>query len=276
VTETEKAALRRDFERDGYVLIRRFFDRDETAKLVAEVTSAKTRLDSTLDAKGLHFREFMYHFSPYLQSIIASPKVVEVMTQIIGPDLWVRRDTAIIKTPGGQEFPWHQDNGYNKLLDPYVQFWVALTPMSDANGGVWLIPGSHKRGLLPHTMKKTHFIWDGTPEGHIPIEAEAGDVLLFSSYILHRTGPNCTQNDRIAYLVEFMDRRYFDPYTKPPFFMVSEKGVPKPHFTRFYEGNSSLYNYIRYIGPRTHRRIQILRGQIKRAVLAAAGRHGAE
>ena len=267
MTEAEKKELRTKFERDGFALIPRFFEREEIARLNEEVRTAQTRIDSTLDRNGLIFREFMYHSSAYLREMISSPKVVELMSQIIGPDLWVRRDTSIIKNPGGEEFPWHQDNGYNALLDPYVQFWAALTPMNDANGGVWLVPGSHKNGLLPHHMKATHAVWaGGKPKGAVSIEAESGDVLVFSSYILHRTGPNRTTQDRVAYLVEFMDRKYFDPYTKPPFFMVSKDGERDARFTRFYEGNTSLYNILKYAGPRTARRIRILRGQLRRAL----------
>ncbi len=266
--ETEKKELKRKFDTDGFALLPKFFNKDEVAHLIREVLSAPTRIDSTLDRSGLIFREFMYHSSDYLRKMISSQKVVDLMTQIIGPDLWVRRDTSIIKNPGGEEFPWHQDNGYNQLLDPYVQFWAALTPMNDANGGVWLVPGSHTKGLMPHHMKSTHAVWaGGVPKGAFPVEAEAGDVLIFSSYILHRTGPNRTDRDRIAYLVEFMDRKYFDPYTKPPFLMVSKNGLPQPRFTRFYEGNTSPHNILKYVVPRTSRRIRILRGQLKRALL---------
>ena len=275
MTDAEKAELKRKFDEDGYALIPRLFDKNEVAALVAEVSSAPTNLEqSTLNQTGLLFREHMIPNSAFLRSTLTSPKVLEIMTSIIEPDLWIRRDTAIIKRAGGEEFHWHQDNGYNKLLDPYVQFWIALTPMFDENGGVWLIPGSHKNGLLPHHMEGTHFVWDGKPQGQIPITAEAGDVLVFSSYLLHRTGPNKTKDSRIAYLSEFISRKYFDPYSKPPFFMVSKNGAPDPRFTRFYEGNTSLWNYLKYIGPRTTRRYWILRGQLKRTLLEAVHYRG--
>ena len=271
MTETEKAELKNRFQTDGFALIRRLFTPQEVAKLNAEVLTAQKSFDSTLDRSGLVFREYLFYRSEYLRSVITSPKVLEIMTQIIGPDLWVRRDTSIIKNPGGEEFPWHQDNGYNQLLDPYVQFWVAITPMSDANGGAWLVPGSHKNGLLPHYMKSTHAVWSGgRPENPIAVEAEAGDVLVFSSYILHRTGPNRTEKDRVAYLVEFMDRKYFDPYTKSPFFMVSKAGKPEGKFTRFYEGNTNPANLLKYVGPRTARRVRILRGQLRQALFPKA------
>ena len=82
--------------------------------------------------------------------------------------------------------------------------------MFNANGGVWIIPGSHKWGLMPHRMTSTHWVWTGSSSEGVEIKADAGDVLIFSSYSMHRTGPNLTDGNRIAYLVEFMDRKYFD------------------------------------------------------------------
>lgn len=269
MTDAELTELKQAFDRDGYCVLRKFFSPEEVRQITNEVTTAKSRLgDSTLDRSGLQFREYLYHFSPHLQQMIGSARVVEVMSRIIGPDLWVRRDTAIIKKPGGEEFPWHQDNGYNQLLDGYVQFWIACNGMNNDNGGVWLIPGSHKMGLRPHHMQGSHAVFsEPIPKGALCAEADPGDVLVFSSYILHRTGPNRTQKDRIAYLVEFMDRKYFDPYTKPPFFLVSKNGKPEPVIRRYYEGNMNVLNHLKYIGPRLYRRFMMLRGQIKRMVV---------
>jgi ectoine hydroxylase-related dioxygenase (phytanoyl-CoA dioxygenase family) len=264
MTESEKLQLKNEYEDRGYVLVRSFFDQSQTRALLEEVTTAKTRIRSVLGRSKLTFREHLYHGSPLLRSVLSSHEVVGLMTGLLGPDLWVRRDTAIIKAPGGEEFPWHQDNGYNQLLDSYAQFWVALTPMFEANGGVCLVPSSHTKGLMRHRMADTHKVWQGKPEGAVAVEAEPGDVLVFSSFILHRTGPNQTQSDRVAYLAEFMERQYLDPYTKPPYFMVSKAGRPQPLMTRFYEGNTSFRNHLRYVGPRTKRRIEILKGHVKR------------
>src|SRR5690606_40313037 len=47
-------------------------------------------------------------------------------------------------------FQWHQDNAYNGLPVEHFQLWIALTETRNANGTLWLAPGSHKRGQLPH------------------------------------------------------------------------------------------------------------------------------
>jgi ectoine hydroxylase-related dioxygenase (phytanoyl-CoA dioxygenase family) len=261
---------REKFERDGYVRIHKFFSAEEVRRMREEVTTAPTGLAvSTLNRQGMIFREHMLDSSVYLREMVTSPRVIELMTGILGPDLWIRRDTGIIKNAGGVEFGWHQDNGYNQLLDGYAQFWVAITPMNDANGGLWLIPGSHKNGLQPHHMVQTHFVWTGKPVGQIPVEAEAGDVVVFSSYLVHRTGPNKTDQPRIAYLVEYMNQEYFDPYTKAPFFLVSRDGKPAPRKAYFYKGNTSISNQLKYVWPRTNRRQQIIRGQVRRALSRA-------
>jgi phytanoyl-CoA hydroxylase len=42
-----------------------------------------------------------------------------------------------------------------------------------------------------------------TPTGAVPIPAKAGDVVVFSSLTPHRTGPNLTDGERQAYILQF-------------------------------------------------------------------------
>ena len=175
-TEYQKA-----FQEKGYVLRKGFFSREEIDRLYKETLTAETLAPSILDKNGMIFREYLHRKNTFLQSFLSQKKIVDFLKGFAGPDLWIRKDQAVLKFPGGVEFPWHQDNGYESVQDPYFQFWIAMTEMKPENGGLWVVPGSHKKGLLPHKWIGNHKVWMGKEEYKEAVHAEPGDVLLFSS-----------------------------------------------------------------------------------------------
>ena len=59
------------------------------------------------------------------------------------------------------------------------------------------------RGGLSHW--KTPLGWQCIQDhdAAVPIEAKAGDVVVFSSLTPHRTGPNTTSEDRKSYILQY-------------------------------------------------------------------------
>jgi hypothetical protein len=56
------------------------------------------------------------------------------------------------------------------------------------------------------------------------IEANEGDVILFSSLLLHKTYENTTEKSRWAYVGEMLKLGDYDPTSKPPYFVVAKDG----------------------------------------------------
>jgi hypothetical protein len=65
------------------------------------------------------------------------------------------------------------------------------------------------------------------------IEAEPGDIVVFSSYLLHYTAPNLASASRWAYIVEYLPFEHFDPTAKPPYFIIARDGKSNPEFVHF-------------------------------------------
>jgi len=245
---------KQDFEDNGFTFYPKLFSSAEMTELAESIKDAQSRAEgSPLDRSGLTFKNNLYLRSEGLRRFISSQKIVDTLRQIIGPDFWCRWDQTVDKQPGGDEFPWHQDNGYNGLVDGHLQFWIALTEMTEENGGLWLQRGSHRHGLLPHHPTDNHLACPGNEADAVFVAAEPGDALAFSSFTLHRTEKNTTDKPRTAYVIEYMSCEHFDPYIQAPYFIVSEGGRSNPHFARFYKGRMSLRNQIKYLGPRIHR-----------------------
>lgn len=257
-----------EFEERGFTVARRFFSRAEVQELMEAIQKAQPleKVPSELNKGGLTFKHNLLQSSPALQRFCSQQKLIDFMKPIIGPGIWIRWDQAIAKVPGGPEFPWHQDNGYNRLKQGHFQLWVAMTEINKETGLLWLQPGSHKRGVMSHSAQGTHQVCEGNPEGAVAIEAEPGDVILFSSLMLHRTSPNVGQKLRWAYVVEYMSLDQYDPYIKPPYFIAARGGRSAPEFVHVFRGRLSPMNQLRYLVPRLGRMFPGARAPIRKVL----------
>lgn len=241
-----------EFLERGYIVAPGFFSAAEMQELRTEleVTRPRTKGEDWLTTGNMVFRSNLYFRSQRLQDFVSQARLVDFLTPIVGPDIWLRWDQAVHKLPGGAEFPWHQDNAYNRLLVPHYQLWIAVTPIRRDNGGLWLDPGSHRRGFLPHRYLGHFAVCEGPPLNPVLLEADAGDVILFSSLLLHYTSPNVSDRARWAYVVEYVPLDDFDPYISSPYFIVARDGRPRPQFVRMFRGRLSLRNQLMYLLPR--------------------------
>ena len=93
----------------------------------------------------------------------------------------------------------------------YASICTAMLLMDAAtveNGCLQVAPGSHRAGL--HERKVTEgfgaFEMDETRfdlSRLAPVEGEAGDVILFGSFLVHRSLPNRSEHDRRALLFSY-------------------------------------------------------------------------
>ena len=217
--------MQKAFKKDGYVVIKNFFSPEEIATLVKEIkeASATKSGDDILDKGNLKFHALIMHRSEKLRAFISQQKIISFLKDFAGPDIWVRWDQAVEKKPGAGTFAWHQDNQYSALKDQHFQFWISLTTMTADNGGLWVVPGSHK-GMLKFEADDNHVSYKGDVSNAKFISAKPGDVVLFSSYLLHSTTPNITQDSRWAYVIEYMQMSNIDPYIEAPYLVVAKNG----------------------------------------------------
>jgi ectoine hydroxylase-related dioxygenase (phytanoyl-CoA dioxygenase family) len=250
-----------DFDRDGFAVRKGFLGAAETAELERAVREAQVDVaeSSSLDRVGLVFKHNLFRRSKRLQDFVSSEKVVHLLREFAGPDFWVRWDQSIEKVPGGAPFPWHQDNGYSGLRDPHYQLWIALTSMTRENGGLWLQRGSHLRGIRGHGTQGPHVVTAADERDAVFIDAQPGDALVFSSFLLHKTDANSTDSKRLAYVIEYMSLDHFDPYIEGPYFVAARGGESAPEFVRYFRGRLSPATQLKYLRPRLERGARVLR-----------------
>jgi len=87
------------------------------------------------------------------------------------------------KTPQHQDFPSMQSS-----LDSMV-VWIPLIDVDKNLGAIEVVPGSHKYGNLATKMEDSFGLVEKyTDEDFTSVELEVGDVLFFSTFLVHRSG----------------------------------------------------------------------------------------
>ncbi|MBB6428532.1 phytanoyl-CoA dioxygenase family protein [Algisphaera agarilytica] len=143
---------------------------------------------------------FPHKLSPLMHEQLAHPAIVETLTGVIGPDVKCMQSMLFIKAAGKPGQAWHQDEDYIPTRDRSLTgAWIALDDATVDNGCLWVIPGSHKPGVLwPQKFQKsqdfdcTHesYGYPYTDEDAVPVEVKAGSIVFFNGYLLHRSLPN--------------------------------------------------------------------------------------
>lgn len=248
-TTLESRILRTEFEQQGYIVRKGFFIQNEIKVLWDAIKIADTA-EKTFgwDNNRLKFHTNLLSRNHKIQDFITQPKVVDLLSQIIGANIWVRWDQAVSKAPGASMMPWHQDNRSTQLNHAYYQVWIPLTKITAKNGGLWLQPGDYfrDRAIFPHRYADGVFACDKVIETPVMIEAEPGDVVIFSSFLLHCTAPNITDQTRWAYIVECFPLDCFDPLVEPPYFVIARDGKPCPEFRQYCPQRFNPINLSKY------------------------------
>jgi len=112
-----------------------------------------------------------------------------------------------LKIPGGyHKSPAHQDwRSMQGSLDSLV-FWIPTTPVTLRSHPLEVVPKSHLLGLLDtadHIMTPTVSDRRITDDLYRPLEMQLGDVVVFSSFLVHRTGETGDGLVRIAFSGRF-------------------------------------------------------------------------
>jgi phytanoyl-CoA hydroxylase len=119
-----------------------------------------------------------------LTALVLKPQLVEAMHLTLGPNLKLFRADFLMKPPRvGSAKGVPQDAPYWPL-DPYesASCWIALDNATLANGCMTVIPGSHRRGALPHVRVTDDFVIPVEQYREadlVPVEMKAGTGLVF-------------------------------------------------------------------------------------------------
>jgi ectoine hydroxylase-related dioxygenase (phytanoyl-CoA dioxygenase family) len=121
----------------------------------------------------------------------------------------------------GNEAGLHQDGLYlGKELGDVVTPFAYVVPTPVERGCIWVVPYSHRLGLLPHEESGTragcipYEVCDF--DNAVPLPGDVGDTLFWKETIIHGSKGNCTDTPRPAVVVRFAQRPVVEQATGAP------------------------------------------------------------
>ena len=92
---------------------------------------------------------FPHKLSPIMAGYLGHRVIAGVLSQIIGANVKCMQSMLFIKASGKPGQAWHQDEYFIPTRDRSLTGgWIAMDDATVENGCLWVIPGSHKHGLL--------------------------------------------------------------------------------------------------------------------------------
>lgn len=169
---------------------------------------------------------FPHKLSDVMLRYLSHPAIVEVLTKVIGPDVKCMQSMLFIKASGKPGQAWHQDEYFIPTRDRSLTgAWIAMDDATVENGCLWVIPGSHRHGVIwpQHEHNDRRFDCTGesinfpyTDDDSVPVEVPAGAIVFFNGYLLHRSLPNRAKSGYRRVLVNhYMSAQSLLPW-KPP------------------------------------------------------------
>ncbi|RLL66214.1 ectoine hydroxylase [Streptomyces sp. Z26] len=237
------------FERDGFLSMERLITPDEVELYRRELERLTSDPDVRDDPRAItepSSREIrtvfeVHDLSEVFGALVRDPRLVGRARQILGSDVYVHQSRINVKPGfGASGFYWHSDfetwhaeDGLPHMRTVSVS--IALTENHDTNGGLMIMPGSHRTflgcsGETPaDNYKKSLQMQDaGTPSdesltkfaeehGIELFTGPAGSATWFDCNCMHGSGDNITPFPRSNVFIVFnsVENEAVEPFAAP-------------------------------------------------------------
>ena len=156
---------------------------------------------------------FRIHSKGIFNTFINNKNLCDILEDILGPDVDCFLSQFIFKNPGAWGQPWHQDSSYFPFdREPQVAAWLATSEATLENGCLVVLPGSHQESLhehLPDDREGSNYgyteIKDHDFSTEMPVVLNKGDLLLFHSFLMHKSYDNKSNSRRTAMVYHFAE-----------------------------------------------------------------------
>lgn len=262
--QLEKAQLQA-YEEKGFILLPNCFSQAEVNVMKAELPTILTEdtprkaLEKT--GKSVRFVYASHTDNEVFRRLSQHPRLVEPAKQIVGSKVYIHKFRINCKAAfHGDVWHWHQDYVYWKEADGMpapraISVLVFLDEVTEFNGPVDLIPGSHRQGIVDYVMEdEQHSAYEqSSPQGTVlstttlkystepktvaglaaqyGIEAAkgpAGAVLFIHPQCVHGSAPNFSPFNRSVVVITYssIENTLLDVENPRPEFVTNRNYKP--------------------------------------------------
>ena len=188
---------------------------EEIATCLAGLDRLEQELGSPVAEADVKWRSHAYAHSPWCNTLIRHPRILDAIEDLIGPNILVWTSTFFIKEPHSPTFAaWHQDGTYFGL-EPKEQVcaWVALTDASQEAGCMEHLSsrGAPRQlhhaalGLANSINRAGQTIMEPfDPSNPVAMALPAGSFSLHHELSIHRSAPNNASHRRVGIGLNFI------------------------------------------------------------------------
>ncbi|NNC22116.1 phytanoyl-CoA dioxygenase family protein [Corallococcus exiguus] len=152
--------------------------------------------------------------APLFAAWFDDARMMEALGQLLdGPVVQARahHNCVMTKQPRfSSDTGWHQDVRYWAFTRPeLISTWLALGPETPENGGLKVLPGTHRMQFAPERYDARLFLRSDLPENAALIEGaqyvrlSPGDVLLFHARLFHAASRNHTADTKYSVVATY-------------------------------------------------------------------------
>jgi len=218
----------KDFNRDGFIIVRGNFNAEEIS-LLARASREDKALDQAAtsrdDGQGKPVRLTAWnHPGNGIYGMFARcRRVVDAVEQLLEDEVYHYHSKMILKDARtGGAWAWHQDYGYwyqNGCLYPdFISVSTAVDRATRQNGCMQVLVGSHKLGRVNHILsgEQAGADLERVNEARkrltlVHCEMEPGDSLYFHANLLHCSAANESDHPRWS-LISCYNAKHNDPF----------------------------------------------------------------
>lgn len=205
------------YQRTGYLCPLDILTPEEAAQGRAGVEALESDFADKLAKPVSDYLRMNSHFASDVPLRIArDPRVLDKIEGILGPDILLWSCEYFIKEAHSTKVvSWHQDLTYWGMdgSDHEVTAWIALSPATQVSGCMKFVPGSHTQTIVPHTdtfaednqlSRGQEIAVDVDENDAIFAELQPGQMSLHHGRLFHGSGPNVSNDRRIALVMRFI------------------------------------------------------------------------
>ncbi|MGI8415361.1 MAG: phytanoyl-CoA dioxygenase family protein [Nakamurella sp.] len=243
MTTAVQPALNRSFDRyseAGYLVIPDALDATTVALIKADAArmcrgdygdfdGASPAVPGETDQDTMRRYLCIHHphkISSVMLDAVRHPAIVDATVRVIGPDVKAMQSMIFMKSEGKPGQAWHQDEFFIPTRDrSLTAAWIALDDATVENGCLWVLPGSHRAGVIYPDREHDDPDYDCSVElfdfpysdvDAVPVELAAGSAVIFNGYLLHKSMPNTAKDGfRRALTSHYMSASSLLPWYPP-------------------------------------------------------------
>ena len=216
------------YHQDGWIVIKNLFSKKEIKTSENKINSFLKRKFKNYVGRDINFTGEKKVFSnintfhrlhdcSWIKNFSKKKKITNITKSLLSTNSIELRASELFAKPKnyGLRVSAHQDNYYWNVIDSNaLTIWIAMSPSSKKNGGVYYYNGSHKFGTLKHVasyakgssqkIKNEKFL---KKFKKVLPKLDIGDVLVHHCLVVHGSSKNKSNLSRQGWTFQFKDKK---------------------------------------------------------------------